>query len=109
MSDAFKFSPVETEIITRMVNERMSARQIAKLTGRSMSDISNYINTVLSKRAQKVKSTEIKKPVIIPVERKSKERTGPRHYNDPFAAAEGSRKLLEAVHKYLAKRKDEHP
>jgi hypothetical protein len=107
MSDAFKFDPVETEMIARMFKERMTTRQIAKITGRPMSDIANYINMVLSKRVQQPKP-EIKKPVIIGAERKSKERVGLRHYNDPLAAVEGSRKLLEAVNAYLQKRQEVH-
>lgn len=106
MTDAFKFDPIETEIIARMFKERMSARQIAKITGRSMSEISNYINMVLSKRAQKVNPAKARKPVVIGAERKAKERTGVRRYEDPFAAEEGSRKLLEALHAYFQKHGD---
>lgn len=101
MTGVFHFDPREAEIIARMYKERMPARQIAKILDKPPVEVSTYIRNVLVKRS--------KPPVVIGqsgIEAVKLNRVtgGLRHYGDPLAAKEGSQKLLEAIHAYLAKR-----
>jgi hypothetical protein len=99
MRDVPTFNDIEIEIIKRMYDKRMPVRQISKMVDRTPLDVSDYINRVLAKT---------KPPVIIGQPRASSRAvSGVRRYDDVLAAAEGSRKLLEAVHKYFAKRQGE--
>lgn len=107
MSDVFKFDPIETELITRMYKQRLPSRQIAKVIGKPLIEVHKYINEVLAKQVQKSKPARIMRPIGSPTQQR--ERMSVRRYDDPFAAIEGSRKLLEAVNKYLQKRKDVCP
>lgn len=104
MSDAFKFDPVDAEIIARMYKQRMPARAIARIVGKPPLDVSNYIRDVLMKRPKPPVVIGKNKPELIESVKLNRVTGGLRHYNDPLAAKEGSRKLLEAIHKYFEKR-----
>lgn len=108
MSSEFPFDDIEKALIERMYKKRMLARSIAKLLDKSPADVSNYINAKLVKRAKPPTIIGKQKPVMVNelVENVKLNRVtgGLRHYNDPLAAKEGSRKLLEAIHKYFEKR-----
>jgi hypothetical protein len=100
MSEAFKFDPVETEMIVRMYKQRMPSRQIAKVIGRPLIEVHKYVNDVLAKDVQKQKAARI---LPAAMKERARERLSVRRYEDPLAAAEGSRKLLEALHAYSKK------
>lgn len=97
MREVPSFNDIETEIIKRMYDKRMPVRQIAKLVDRTPLEVSGYINGVLAKN---------KPPVVIGEPRVTRSVSGVRPYGDPMAAVEGSRKLLEAINKYLQKREE---
>lgn len=106
MSGAFKFDPIETEMIVRMYKQRMSSRQIAKVLDRPIVEIHRYITEVVVKQAQKQKAAKIIAPSLA---KDPPPMRGLRRYDDPMAAVEGSQKLLEAVHRYLLKHKGANP
>lgn len=103
MSDAFEFDPIDAEIIARMYKQRMPARAIAKLVDKPPVQVSRYINEFLVKRHKPqtvigANSSQIEQVKL------NRVTGGLRHYNDPLAAKEGSRKLLEALAAYFQKR-----
>lgn len=103
MMGATEFTALEKTMIARMYKERMPARQIAKILDKPPVDVSNYIKTILVKR-QKPPTIIGDTSVVVTQKLKHIRVGGLRHYTDPLAAREGSRKLLEAINGYLKKR-----
>ena len=107
MSDVFEFDPIDAEIISRMYKQRMPARAIARLVGKPPVQVSQYINKFLVKRRrpQAVVNNDESEVIYGFNERTKLARVGGiRHHNDPLAAKEGSRMLLEALAAYFEKR-----
>jgi predicted transcriptional regulator len=103
-----ELTDTEKKIIERMYKDRLPARQIAKIMDKPPVGVSMYIKEHLTKRPKP--STVIGKNTLeVVAKAKSSQVGGLRRYDDPFAAIEGSRKLLEAVNKYLQKHKDVSP
>lgn len=108
MDGVFRFSDLEEKIIERMFKDKLPARQIAKILDKPPVEVSAFIKTRLMKRAKPPTVIGKNRPEIVRelVENVKLNRVtgGLRHYNDPLAAKEGSRKLLEALHAYYEKR-----
>ncbi len=108
MNGTPELTDTEKKIIERMYKDRLPSRQIAKIMDKPPVAVSTYIKQHLVKRPKPLTVIGKNKLEVVSnsVNRVKLARVGGlRHYNDPFAAAEGSRKLLDAVHKYLENRK----
>lgn len=85
-----KYSPGEIYAIKAMIKKGYQTRTIAATMGWDVLELHHFIKQLVKDE-----------PEAAPPR---KEKKGIPHYNDPRAGEVGSRLLLEALHRYYAKR-----
>ena len=106
------FTKDEEEFIAQMYKERKPSAYTAKVLNRPAGDVLAYIRAHLFKRSKPKAVINKPKPEAVAdeIDRVRKLRiNGIRRYEDPFAAEEGSRKLLEALLAYFTKHRNDNP
>ena len=106
------FTKEEQDFIAQMYKERKPSAYTAKVLNRSTGDVLTYIRAHLFKKSKPKAVINKPKPEAVAeeIDRVRKLRiNGIRRYEDPYAAAEGSRKLLEALNAYFAKHRNDNP
>lgn len=97
MEQAHNFSPEEIYCIKQLIRKGYQTRSIARTIERDLVEVHEFVKSIYRKEPQSSPHRKIERAEGVP------------HYDDPRAAEIGSRKLLEALNAYFAKRQEACP